>query len=379
MQGQTPGNFDRNWQLVWSDPFNYGNNDVTGFNNMENSQKWVYIESFGNHQYKATNTCNNYYAEKAVNKHFPSNGICRLEANKNAGNYVYPCQYCWATNGGGINPQSYYFNTTGAQLITRDTFKYGAFELKFRWPDIDLYANDPNTGIPNIEKVRGMFPAFWMFPHSPPGPGSQYHEIDFFEMTPHRYNLCGVSILHDINSNKNARNINKTYKGISEASAFKITDFTNGKYHVVTGEWNPDYVNIYVDGKLYVSYNWEQDQLVPMNVYISLGGSTQDATYQDYCSTSNTLSPYNMDIDYLKVYKLNASSLTDVNVLSNYNWASYGITVKKSITLGGTGGTNNIVPVNTKYSLRATNFILLGDGFECGASTDFFAMVQKIN
>ncbi|MDZ4758209.1 MAG: family 16 glycosylhydrolase [Bacteroidota bacterium] len=358
--------------------FNYGANDSIGFANIEASHKWVFIESFGNHQWDSANSCNNYYTEFGENIIFDANGICKLEANKNSGTYPYPCDGCWTVSGGGGQKSHHNFNTTGGQLITQQAFKYGAFELKFRWPDINLYGT--TVGVGNNELVRGMFPAFWMFPHSPSMPDNMhYYEIDYFETAPQRYNLCGATIHRDTLTNSNSRTIDQKYSGITEASAYKITDFAAGKYHVVTGEWNPDYIDIFVDGKMVLSFNWEQDQLVPMNVYISIGGQTKAPNEQTHCTTSNTLTPYNMDIDYFKIYKLDTSNMTTVTVLNNYVWAGYGHWVKKSITIGGPGGNNDIVPANTKVALRLQILYCWEMGLNAVPMLIFMLWCKKLN
>lgn len=173
-------------------------------------------------------------------------------------------------------------NYTSARLVTKGKFdqKYGRFEARMRLP----YG-------------RGMWPAFWMLGDDNDGVDvwPQIGEIDIMENRGQEPTIITGSVHGPGYSAGNA--VSKSF--ILDGARFD-TDF-----HVFGIEWGPNYINYYVDNKLYnqitpadVDGEWVfNDRPFYMLLNLAIGGS--------YVGNPNdeTNFPQTMLVDYVRVYQ----------------------------------------------------------------------------
>ena len=125
--------------------------------------------------------------------------------------------------------------------------------------------------------------------------------------------------------------------------------------------------HFYFDGMLIqTSYTEHADDLLPMNIFVDINTPAYNfgKTF-----VVNSLFPYPYEVDYVKLYKLSMDCSTDVTQ-GLFNYLTFDNKVKRNITVGGSSGT---VPFGFSASLRATESIVLNDGFEVGVGSEFYA------
>lgn len=172
---------------------------------------------------------------------------------------------------------------TSARLITKGLFeqKYGRFEARIRLP-----------------MGTGLWPAFWLL-------GNDCDE--------NIWPACGeIDIMENVGSEPSKILGSVHGPGYSaaqsEGKAFYLEgDRFDNDFHIFGIEWGPDYINYYVDDKLYnritpddVAGEWVYNDrpfymLLNMAVGGNLPGSPNDATEF----------PRTMAVDYVRVYSTN--------------------------------------------------------------------------
>ena len=360
---QTPAN-DPHWNLnttVITDEFNYTGTHSQIINSMK--AKWHFIENWGNQLIN-----NNYpitYTTDNGSNVYVNNGICTItvEHQTTPVSRLWPCNTCW--NYGNPPSSSNNFNYTNGSLLSNGQSKFGYYELKFRLPN-------------NVNHV-GIYPAFWFFAESQAQSCPPYEEIDVFEMVGDgSYYKFGPTIHYGGMSN-NGPTQNFTYENIGWAdnkldykAPFNYdVNFSDGQFHNIGFEWQAEYVSIYLDGILQRSMNFYQDQIRPKNLYIAVGLDNLNN------NISNTVFPFNFEVDYIRYYQLNYAILANLTVnYNNYSNGTLGYTMRNNITLGATGYTAKINS-GSNLILRAANSITLSDGFECDANTTMYLQVNN--
>jgi beta-glucanase (GH16 family) len=143
------------------------------------------------------------------------------------------------------------------------------------------------------------------------------------------------------------------YAGVyNQSSGLDITGLPDLSldYHTYGCEWLPDRVVYYFDNKVVRVVN--DPNLVPLH--------NMSVTFDIITDYQNTNLTYNtMKVDYFRFYELKT---TDCNVVinqSNFNFSNpANYSLKKSYTL-----TNSTLTSGQKSTLRATDFIILGNNF----------------
>lgn len=326
--GQTPAD-DSNWSLEFED--NFGGTRV-------NPNYWWYNPPWGNcdngaHQ---TNNGNNHI--------FTSDGIISLVSKQENSKCVR-----W----NGVEENKSY--STGA-LISKESFRYGYFEIKCKIPELN---NNNYTG-------KGFSPTFWLWPVEPDAYDNTHvtwSEIDFFEIDGEN-NLVTNNIHYNSSNLSDHWSLRSPNLGNTDEDDF-IVNFNS--FQVFGCEWTPNYISFYHNGKLIqTSYTRYADDLLPMNIYTGIA-TPADNFGKNF--ETNSLFPYSYDIDYIRVYKLEMDC--NIHVSENeFNYQLFDNKVKKSITIGKNTGR---VPANWSASLRATNSITLNDGFEVQIGSEFYA------
>ncbi|WP_424200094.1 glycoside hydrolase family 16 protein [Algibacter sp.] len=242
-------------ELVMQDEF-----DIEG---APNSAIWGY--NIGNGENGWGNNELQYYTNRTENVKV-ENGSLLIIANKE--NY---------------NGSAY----TSARLLTKGKFEqaYGRFEARIQVP----YG-------------QGMWPAFWLL-GADCGDGTDGTLV---------WPACGEI---DIMENKGSEptEISSAVHGPGYSGGNPITksfSLDNNRfdtdYHVFGIEWDPNYINFYVDNVLYnqitpadVTGNWVFDHPFYIIINLAVGGNFGGAP------NSETVFPQYMLVDYVRVYKNN--------------------------------------------------------------------------
>lgn len=236
-------------KLVWFDEFNTGSTPDT--------TKWAYNIGTGNNGWG--NNEAQYYTSDATNARI-ENGSLIIEARKES-------------KGGK--------NYTSARLLTQGkaSWTYGRFEIRAKLP-----------------KGVGTWPAIWMLGDNITTAGwPTCGEIDIMEHVGKEQDM----VLWSTHSKLNNWSLGtqKTNKSIIDGVS---TDF-----HVYKMEWSKDYIQFFVDGKLYYTspnegkgsdyYPFNAPQFLLLN--LAIGGNLGGPTIND------AIFPCRMEVDYVRVYQ----------------------------------------------------------------------------
>jgi len=246
---QTPNSLPGNWQIVWSDEFNY-----TG---LPDSSKWDYDtggSGWGNNELQ-------YYSRSDTSNAVVRDGLLhiitrKIEKEKN--------------------------NYTSARLITKNKGDWtnGKIEVSAKLP-----------------AGRGLWPAIWMLPTDwKYGGWPKSGEIDIMEHVGFKKDSVFFTIHTE--SFSSVANTQKT-KGI------KIADPYNS-FHVYSIEWDQQKINFLLDDSLVFSYSnsgnghkeWPFDQRFHLLLNIAVGGD-----WGGQQGVDDTIFPRTMLIDYVRVYQ----------------------------------------------------------------------------
>lgn len=250
LQSQTKAQSSKNnWQLVWSDEFNY-----TG---LPDSTKWSC--DTGGHGWG--NNEKQYYTEKRIQNARVENGLLTITAIKE-----------------NFEGATY----TSARLITKHKgdWKYGRIETKAKLP-----------------KGRGMWPAIWMLPTDwKYGGWPASGEIDIME----HVGYVPDSVYATVHTQAYNHSIG-TQKGTKTYRSDLSDDF-----HVYTLEWSENEIRIFIDDELYFTYanekktykEWPFDQRFHLLLNIAVGGN-----WGGKMGVDESVFPAAMQVDYVRVYK----------------------------------------------------------------------------
>ncbi len=245
---------DRNYELVWEDEFNGTSGDLP------NAANWTYdigngVDGWGNQELQ-------YYTDRPENVSLDGGGNLVITA---------------------ISEPFEGSNFTSARITTKGLREqtYGRFEARLKTPF-----------------GQGLWPAFWLLGVDVNEVGwPQTGEIDIMELRGQQPRVISGSI-HG--------------PGYSAAEAitkdFEILDSRfDTDFHVFAVEWGPDFIDYFVDGRLYQQLtpqslpdpdNWvfnNKDFFIILNV--AVGGNYVGNP------TDNTRFPQTMTIDYVRVYQ----------------------------------------------------------------------------
>lgn len=243
-----------NWQLVWSDEFNY--------NGLPDPAKWDYeVGYLRNHEKQ-------YYMHARMENSRVENGMLVIECRKE-----------WATLRSG-----FVVKYTSASLFARNTpnTPYGRIEVKAKLPD-----------------GKGVWPAIWTL-------GSNFWKVGWPK--------CGeIDIVEYVGNEPGAINANTHFlaegKHEMKHGSLKIGNPTDD-FHVYAINWYPDRIDYFFDDRMYHSVNLNslsesarQSLRQPQRLIINfaLGGSWGGPI-------DDTALPQKFLIDYVRIYKDMASN-----------------------------------------------------------------------
>lgn len=242
----------QDWQLVWSDEFEY-----TG---LPDPDQWNYETGYVRNQEKQ------YYTKERLENARVEDGVLIIESRKEE----YPI---------GNNATAEY---TSASLTTqyRASWKYGRVEVRAKLP----------TG-------RGMWPAIWML-------GTNIQQV--------RWPRCGeIDIMenvgfdpHVIHANIHTWAYNHT-KGTGKGNRITI-QAPYEDFHVYAIEWFSDRIDFFVDDQKYFTYRnegtgedvWPFDQEFYLILNAAIGGA-----WGGQQGIDDSIFPQQYQIDYVRVYQ----------------------------------------------------------------------------
>lgn len=165
--------------------------------------------------------------------------------------------------------------TTGI-LISKQSFKYGYFEIRCKLP------------VPELPKTnQGVGPNFWLWA------GSEFvswSEIDIFEFNG-LTNECGANLHYEDKNGKRFHNIRN--------SPVLKPDFTS--FHTFSALWTPSKIQFFVDNQLYLTTRRHTSDLIAMPLIINVNFPL--LTMCQPIDIENTQLPHNYEIDYVRVYQ----------------------------------------------------------------------------
>jgi len=232
------------------------------------------------------------------------------------------------------------FNYTTNMLISKETFRYGYYEIRCKIPKPIL----PKTN-------KGIGPNFWLWSSSST---VGWSEIDIFEFN---------GVLNNFTSNVHIEDIyGDTIHGIPNHPSPILVDFNT--YHTFAALWTPLKIEFFLDNVLYATANKSVDKLIEMPLIIDV--NLPLVSYCQLIDTNNTQFPHNYDIDYVRVYQLKSDCTNDYSICSfdNINYAHY-----KSISIGG-NNCNIVVPNGKNIHLITSESVNIPSNLkvELGAS-----------
>jgi len=244
-----------------------------------------------------------------------------------------------------IDTLSYRFRT--GMLYSKEQFKYGYFEMRFRVPAA-------LTPLANT----GFGPNFWLYA-ADDSQNNWWSEIDIFEMNAH--NL--------ITSDSNRISSTVHYQGCSvdtlchHAYGGGYGDLTGDTFYIAAAWWTPSFINFYLNDSLIHSVTRSDtipvDSLIKMPIFIDI--NSPNAVACEHFDSANTHFPYIYEIDYVRVYQLKLECDTD-KFYCNVTVGTFESKLYNSLTIGDTScaatlaGGANITGLGVEY-------VLLQEGF----------------
>ncbi len=240
-----------NYQLVWSDEFNY--------NGLPDSTKWIYdtegnADGWGNHegQYYTKAKKENAWVEDDVLN------IIALKEQKEGKEY------------------------TSARLNSKASWLHGKIEVRAKLP-----------------KGRGTWSAIWMMPE-----GWTYKDGDW-------PNIGEIDIMEHVGHNLGTIHASAHSKDYQWQTNTQQTDTIQipqvfEKFHSYVLEWSPEVMKAYVDDKLYFEYEneglgkskWPYVKPFYLILNVAVGGAWGNVQGIDADAF-----PQSMQVDYVRIYQ----------------------------------------------------------------------------
>lgn len=233
------------------------------------------------------------------------------------------------------------WNYTSAMLFSKQTFKYGLFDIKCKLP-----------------KGDGFLPAFWLIGQNPD------EEIDFFEYkgeTPSRFHID----MHCPNECDN-------FGGWVETSLDFSSDFNNFK-----GEWSPNFCFWYLNGRQLAGWLGNINSQAHLVMNFSLANKESAFTKDDDNSTiinAGTPFPAEVEIDYIRVWSRYDNCDDEEIFLNNYNQSA---TDQTSITGKKIEVNSGVLKNKQTLALVARDDIVIKPGFEIEEGSFFSTKITN--
>lgn len=225
------------------------------------------------------------------------------------------------------------YNYVGGYVISKAVYK----------------ANDFFEVSCKLESKPGGFPAAWLFSGAGSCKTNNYREIDIMEHFGDWPNSVQTGI-HFCDG----------------TSRDKITQWTtdfnvsNAQHHTYSGYWGKKKIEFYINHIKH--YEVPNDWKVKGSAQFRLNQAVRN--FEDKPPSRENF-PISLYVDWVNIYRLRCDANTTVTEIPNFSTFNYA--VKKWITLSNLTS----VPIYSKISLRAEEYIELKDGFEVPEKTIF--------
>ncbi len=239
--------------------------------------------------------------------------------------------------------------TAPARMVSRAKFKYGYFEIRCRLPDLTSFENN-----------LGLGANFWLYKEQ----SSVISELDIFEFQ------CIPPRNHVQTCNVHQTTL---LGGATHDSGYQGPPIDYSEFHTFGAWWGPDFVRFYRDGVNYrnaiVPIQDVASEMIAMPMIIDINVFTRPRIeFPD----ANTRFPYEYDIDYVRVYQLNADQC-------NFDFVNCSPlpalpSIYNSITIGGGGGCIYSA-ANPKVLTSRTSITVLPE-FTCALGSELTLQIE---
>ena len=137
----------------------------------------------------------------------------------------------------------------------------------------------------------------------------------------------------------------------------------NNQYKTFAVNWTPEKMDFYMNDSLMRTSFLKTDSLISMPIYIDM--NIDQNQFCERVDTVNTVLPYNVEVDYIKVYQLKSdcnTAKTYCNTIATHDYKTY-----QSITIDG-GSCTDVLNNKPNESFTASDYILFNQGFEAGSN-----------
>ncbi len=326
VRAQNPNN-DATWQLIFSDDFN---------GTSINLNDWYVSNNEGEAQ------C---YTNRSQNVRLQNGNLALRIINED---YV-----CDPTS------NTLKHHTSGSVALKSNHYiKYGYIEARIKIPYI---------------AYSYLWPAFWTaIGDGLPPPWYSVSEIDIFEQLQGNLWPPFEGIVQDNAMLGCGAVLSYTNPYLLSYDQIYLNTPYDDDFHLYAVDWSPERIIWYFDNK--PTKVFINPIKVPRYTNEYQGGGIHDPVKVilnvAYQGDSTAIIDQSMLVDYVKLYQLQGDCNTIINNAS-YNFTGYDNKIKKSISLGGTGGVTT-VPSSIPIKLRANDFILLNDNFSAPIGSDLY-------
>jgi beta-glucanase (GH16 family) len=168
----------------------------------------------------------------------------------------------------------YEVDYTSGLISSKETFKYGYFELRFK-----------------STNQKGIWPAFWLFG------GEPSEEIDFFELKGERENQLHL----DMHCQKGCDDFKGGFLNLKKnwGAWLKTDKSLADNWNVISGEWQPNYVKFFLNGQPigYFEGNFKTSKNLIINSSVA-----KDKQAFNPGPDKNTKWPNSFDVDYVRIW-----------------------------------------------------------------------------
>jgi hypothetical protein len=181
------------------------------------------------------------------------------------------------------------FKYTVGTLFSKERFRFGYYEIRFRLP------KKPDPPFTH----QGFGPNFWLWGNRPPE--TNYSEIDVFE----------IAAFNPFKSDSNKYTSSCHYAGTSKKWKSAHTDkmgnvlWNDTSWHTAAAWWTKDFVRYYFDDSLYFTVQNNPDVLVDKlcDMYIIVDINAPTPGRCNNFDPVHTSFPYVYEVDYVRVYQ----------------------------------------------------------------------------
>jgi beta-glucanase (GH16 family) len=260
------------------------------------------------------------------------------------------------------------FNYTTQMLLSKNTFKYGYYEIRYRLP----YTDNPDDSY-------GLGPNFWLYGRKGDCENA-WSEIDVFEYNIHDSHLSQFqyyysSTIHYCQNSPNCPTYVDTNHYNEHYHYPHIIDFSDGEFHTMGVKWLPNEISFYRDGIKYETYTggyFAPSDLTDMYIFVDV-----NVPAFNYCSVFDTnlvVMPYVYEVDYVKVWSIERCN-TDYEVCE-LNTSQYNNNdIYNTIVIGDGATCNTTIEQNENIQLKANKYIHLKKGFHAKQGSFFRAII----